>query len=116
MSFFLYKNIKLFEDSVQCNKMSPWWIHASHFPQFHAKISFLFRLLVGFQDITNAPFRNNKCQLCSSYMPNYVSHVLFECKHLDDVRETEFSKVEVACTYAVICQNSHMCIRPLPSL
>lgn len=104
VTFYLYKNIELFRKCINCCKMSPWWVHASRYPDQRYKITLLMKLLVGVQSLEKDDTYNmvRQCSSCTDFKKSTVTHMLFECPGLMPSRNIELEKLKEFCPISFI--------------
>jgi hypothetical protein len=99
VSSLLYFKLGLYRSTVTYFSMSPWWIHASRYPNERCHVVLIFRIIVGvhvFEKEGNYNGRN-KCNVCTNFANDSLQHVLYECEGLSNLREKEMDVITEYC-------------------
>ena len=97
VTFELYKNLNTYKNSIFGIALSPWWIHASRYPELYKQVTLLIRLLTGTQPLEESYNTTYYCSACSSNIQNALPHLLFECLYSSDTRNIEKLKIANVC-------------------
>ena len=101
ISTYMYTKLVLYRSSMTHSAISPWWVHASRYPNERNSVVLLFRIIVGvhvFEKDGNYNGRS-KCILCDNNADNSLQHVLYECESLCDLRKREMDEIINFCPH-----------------
>ena len=87
MTCTLYKQLALYQKSVEHIKLHCWWNVAKHYPSATRQISSVMSVLMGGQPGgMQHNFKRRSCALCHLAAPDSPTHVLFECPEISGKR------------------------------
>ena len=97
-SCLLYSRLNVYHKSVNDIRMWPWWTYSLDNPRHTHKCRTLLRLLVNQSSLNRTidgkeVVINPSCELCGVKCPLTASHVLFECKSIDQSRIQAWLKI-----------------------
>ena len=94
----MHKSLRMFEKCILDIKMWSWWVFTHHFPQYMHKVRVLGRMLVEQNCLNSVVGRydhsSQLCNLCDSREVETVSHMLFTCEYLQDLRHSQWQMVK----------------------
>jgi len=96
----LYRSMHLLSDNTH---MCTWWIHSYFDPTFAKKNRTLVRMLLNVD-----MYREHICQCCDLNVLNNVTHILFVCPCINEVRERCLMDVRVNLPENLVNDFEHM--------
>ena len=85
----LYSNLDLYMQSITAIKMHSWWIFTKDAPHMQRQVAFVMSLLMGGQ----RHLTSKRCTACSTLELASTTHILFECKAIEETRQTNWGNV-----------------------
>ena len=99
----LYKSLDLYTKIVSEVKVWAWWRYTQQFPQDAYKVRALCRLMLSQSCLNETRSRytdtSSLCERCQ--VAETVTHLLFECKLFNDLRDVLWQRVTVAAPAAM---------------
>ena len=83
----LYDNLTLYTEIIRSVKMHTWWIVTQKLPHIFKETSSIMAIIMGGQPCKlQRNFDSKTCKLCSENSKDDLTHVLFNCLALSELR------------------------------